>query len=72
MVYRGPMGRTNIFLRDELIARARELTGLQAKREIVEQTLQQLIQAEERKGILRFRGSRIWKGDLKKMRGNRF
>jgi hypothetical protein len=44
---------------------------LRTKREIVPRALEVLVQSEARKGILRFRGSGIWEGDLKTMRRNR-
>ncbi len=83
-VYRGPthdfsylahticMSRTNIELDDALVSKARELTRLKTKREIVDRALQLLVRSETRKGIiLRSYGSGIWKGDLKSARRNR-
>jgi len=65
------MGRTNIDLDDRLVATARRLTGLKTKREIVDRALELLVRSETRKGILRFYGSGIWKGNLRKIRRNR-
>jgi Arc/MetJ family transcription regulator len=65
------MARTNIDLNETLVRKARKLTGLKTKREIVERALELLVRSEERKGILRFRGTGIWEGDLKQMRRNR-
>lgn len=65
------MSRTNIELDDELVQKARKLTRLKTKREIVGRALELLVRSESRKGILRYYGSGIWKGDLKKMRRNR-
>ncbi len=65
------MSRTNIEIDDVLIRKARQLTKLRTKREIVDQALEQLVRREEQKGILRYYGSGIWKGDLKAMRRNR-
>ena len=56
---------------DDLIREARKLTGLKTKRELVNRALELLVRMEARKGILRYRGSGIWKGDLKAMRRNR-
>jgi Arc/MetJ family transcription regulator len=70
-VYNSRMGRTNIELDDKLIQKARKLTRLKTKREIVGKALELLVRSESRKGILRYRGSGIWKGDLKAMRRNR-
>jgi Arc/MetJ family transcription regulator len=67
----GSMSRTNIELDDRLIRKARKLTRLKTKRAIVDRALELLVQAESRKGILRYYGSGIWKGDLKAARRNR-
>jgi Arc/MetJ family transcription regulator len=71
MVYGGRMGRTNLVLDDELVRKARKLTRLKTKREIVDKALQLLVRSESRKGILRYYGKGIWKGNLKSMRRNR-
>ncbi|MGA3323393.1 MAG: type II toxin-antitoxin system VapB family antitoxin [Terriglobia bacterium] len=63
--------RTNINIDDRLLTQARKLTRLHTKREIVHRALEVLVQSEARKGILFYRGSGIWKGDLKAMRRNR-
>ena len=65
------MGRTNINIDDSLIRKARKLTRLKTKRQIVDRALELLVRSESRKGILRFYGSGIWKGDLKASRRNR-
>jgi Arc/MetJ family transcription regulator len=65
------MSRTNIELDDSLILKARKLTRLKTKREIVDRALELLVRSEGRKGMLRFYGSGIWKGDLKASRRNR-
>lgn len=65
------MGRTNIVLDDRLMYKARKLTRLKTKREIVSKALELLVRSESRKGILRYYGSGVWKGDHKRMRRNR-
>ena len=65
------MARTNIDIDDSLIRQARKLTRLKTKRQIVDQALQLLVRSESRKGILRYYGNGIWKGDLKASRRNR-
>ena len=65
------MARTNIVIDDRLIREARKLTGLKTKRELVNRALEVLVRTEARKGILRYRGSGIWKGDLNASRRNR-
>lgn len=65
------MSRTNIELDDALVGKARKLTRLKTKREIVDRALELLVRSETRKGILRFYRSGIWRGDLKAARRNR-
>ena len=71
MVYSEFMARTNIVLNERLVRKARKLTGLKTKREIVDKALELLVRSESRKGMLDYFGSGIWEGDLKKMRRNR-
>src|SRR5207249_8822931 len=70
MVYDSCM-RTNIDIDDGLVNKARKLTRLKTKRQIVDHALELLVRSESRKGILRHYGSGIWKGDLKAMRRKR-
>ena len=71
MVYTLFMGRTNIELDDTLIRKARKLTRLKTKREIVDRALELLVRSETRKGMLRFYATGISKGNLKDSRRNR-
>ena len=71
MVYAFEMGRTNIVIDDDLVRKARKLTRLKTKREIVDKALELLVRSESRKGLLRHYGTGIWKGDLKAMRRKR-
>jgi len=70
-VYDFEVGRTNINIDDSLIRKARKLTRLRTKRQIVDKALELLVRSESRKGILRYYGSGIWKGDLRASRRNR-
>jgi len=65
------MGRTNIEIDESLIRKARKLTRLKTKRQIVDKALQLLVRSESRKGVLRFYGSGVWKGDITASRRNR-
>jgi Arc/MetJ family transcription regulator len=65
------MSRTNIEIDDGLMSKARRLTHLKTKRQIVDKALELLVRAESRKGILRYYGSGVWSGDLKSSRRNR-
>jgi Arc/MetJ family transcription regulator len=71
LVYTAGMSRTNIEISDQLIRKARKLTRLKTKREIVDRALELLVRSEARKEILRYYGSGIWEGDIKSMRRNR-
>jgi len=62
MVYSHSM-RTNIDINESLVRKARKLTRLKTKRQIVDKALELLVRSESRKGILRYYGSGIWKGD---------
>ena len=64
--------RTNIVIDDELIERARKLTGLATKRSIVEEALRLLIQQYEQREVRQLRGLLHWAGDLEQMREGRF
>ena len=70
MVYSSFM-RTNIDINESLVRKARKLTRLKTKRQIVDKALELLVRSESRKGILQYYGSGIWKGDSKAMRRNR-
>ena len=65
------MSRTNIDIDEGLMKKARELTRLKTKRQIVDRALDLLVRSETRKGILRYYGTGVWKGDLKASRRNR-
>jgi Arc/MetJ family transcription regulator len=71
LVYNPYMARTNIDLDEGLLREAHKLSGLKTKREVVNLALAAYVRYEKRKGILRFKGSGIWEGDLKAMRRNR-
>ncbi len=71
MVHPLSMGRTNIEIDENLIRKARKLTRLKTKREIIDVALKLLVRSESRKGILQHYGTGNWKGDLKAMRRNR-
>jgi len=71
LVYDDFMARTNININETLIRKARKLTRLKTKREIVDKALELLVRSEDRKSILRYHGSGIWKGNYKLARRNR-
>jgi Arc/MetJ family transcription regulator len=65
------MARTNIHIDGTLSRKARKLTRLKTKREIIGRALELFVRSEERKGILRYFGRGIWKSNLKSLRRNR-
>ena len=71
LVYNDIMARTNININETLIRKAQKLTRLKTKREIVDRALELLVRSEDRKSILRYHGSGIWKGNYKLARRNR-
>jgi len=60
--------RTNIVIDDELIERARKITGLKTKREIIHEALRTLIRTREQAQIRKLRGKLDWEGDLDTLR----
>jgi len=65
------MERTNIDLDENLIRKAWKLTRPKTKRKIVHKALELLVRSENRKDILRYYGSGVWKGGWKSARRNR-
>jgi Arc/MetJ family transcription regulator len=63
--------RTNIVIDDELMAKALKASGLQTKKEAVEQGLKLLIRLKAQQGIRELRGKVKWEGDLDEMRGGK-
>lgn len=60
--------RTNIDLDDDLIAKAKEFTGLSTKKAIVDLALRELVQNCQRREALENLRGMGWEGDLDKMR----
>jgi len=60
--------RTNIVIDDRLMERAQALSGLQTKREAVEEGLRLLVRLKEQERIRGARGKLPWDGDLDAMR----
>lgn len=64
--------RTNIVIEDELMERARKLSGLKTKRDVVEEALRLLINHYEQQQVRELRGQLKWEGNLDEMREGRF
>jgi Arc/MetJ family transcription regulator len=63
--------RTNIDLDDKLVDMAMEISGVHTKKAVVNLALEEYIRHYNRKRILKYRGKKIWEGDLDKMRSTR-
>ena len=64
------VGRTNIVIDDELVAKAKELYGFETTREVVDFALRRLVGNGTREGLRSLRGIG-WEGDLDEMRQTR-
>ena len=63
--------RTNIVIDDELMANALKVSGLQTKKDAVEEGLKLLIKLNEQQAVRSLRGKIHWEGDLNEMRGDK-
>lgn len=63
--------RTNIVIDDQLMADALKATGIQTKREAVEEGLRALIKLRKQGGIRALRGKVKWEGSLDDMRATK-
>ena len=63
--------RTNVVLDDELIERAKRLTGIKTKREVIHEALRTLIGLLEQAEVRALRGKLHWEGDLSSLRESR-
>ncbi len=64
--------RTNIVIDDELMLQAQQLTGIETKRQVVDEALRLLVQLYQQAEVRKLRGQLHWEGDLDDMRENRF
>ena len=60
--------RTNVVLDDKLIERARRLTGIRTKREVIHEALRTLVLLREQAGVRKLRGRLHWEGNLAGLR----
>jgi len=63
--------RTNIVIDDKLMADALKATGLQTKKEAVEEGLKALIKLQKQTSIRSLKGKLNWDGDLDEMRSTK-
>jgi Arc/MetJ family transcription regulator len=64
----GEKMRTNIVIDDNLMSAALKTSGLNTKKEVVEEALRLLIKVKNQNKLKKFRGKLRWEGDLNKMR----
>jgi len=60
--------RTNIVIDDKLMSVALKTSGLNTKKEVVEEALRLLVKVRNQNKLKKFRGKLRWEGDLNKMR----
>jgi Arc/MetJ family transcription regulator len=63
--------RTNVVLDEDLIERAKRLTGIKTKRGVIQEALRTLIQLREQAEVRALRGKLHWEGDLAQLRESR-
>ena len=63
--------RTNIVLDEDLINRARQLTGIKTKKQVIQEALQLLIRLREQEQVRSLRGKLHWEGNLEEARQDR-
>ena len=60
--------RTNVVIDDDLMNKAKRLSGLKTKKETIEEALKLLIAQREQSEIRKLRGKLKWEGNLEGMR----
>jgi Arc/MetJ family transcription regulator len=63
--------RTNIDLDETLVKKAMKISGITTKKAVINMILSDYIRKNNQKNILKYRGKKIWDGDLEKMREGR-
>ena len=63
--------RTNIVIDDELMASALQASGLNTKKDVVEEGLKLLVKIHKQQAVRSLRGKIRWEGDLDEMRGGK-
>lgn len=58
------MGRTNVVLDDDLVARCRKATGIKTVRALIDHALRELLRHRRQRKVLELKGSVRWEGDL--------
>jgi len=63
--------KTNVLLDEDLVAEAKEVTGVRFTKDVIDLALRWLVRNRRRKAILKFAGRIQWEGDLQAMRRGR-
>ena len=63
--------KTNLVLNEELVQKAKDLTGVRFTKDVVDLALRRLVQNVRRRRILKLAGKVRWDGDLAAMRRGR-
>jgi len=66
------MSRTVIDIKDDLLEKAKKLTKLTKKVDIVNYALERLVRQKEIEKILELKGKVKWEGNLEEIRRDRF
>ena len=69
--YNKHMKRTNLVLDEELLEEATRLSGEKTYSGAVMRALEDFVRRVKARQILELRGSGLWEGDLREMRGDR-
>lgn len=65
------MGRTNVVLDDNVVKKAKHLTGIKTTKDVIHLALSELIRRKKQKKILTLAGKVRWEGDLDSSRQGR-
>jgi Arc/MetJ family transcription regulator len=63
--------RTNIELDEKLVDEAMRISGITTKKALANRALQQFIDSNDLKELLKYQGSGIWEGNPEEMRTTR-
>ena len=65
------MGRTNVILDDDLVDKAKSMTGIKTIRELVHHALRELVRHKRQRDLLKLQGTIDWEEDLDELRRGR-
>ena len=65
------MGRTNVVLNDDLVAKCQGVTGIKTRKALIDHALRELLRHNSQYKILELKGKINWDGDLEASRKGR-